>query len=104
DAYEERSYFQVTAGFFQRFIDEGANAFVLLKIIRDELFGLGGLDAEILRQPEGREAVDDAEVHYLGLAAMVGGDREWRVTEDLRGGEGVDVVAAAVSFDQQRIA
>ena len=58
---------------------------------------------KILRQSESREPVDDSEVHDLGLAAMIGGDHQRRHAEDLRGGESVDVVAAAVGFDQQRI-
>ena len=36
--------------------------------------------------------------------AMVGSDHKRRNPEDLRGGQGVNVVAAAVCFDQQRIA
>ena len=34
---------------------------------------------------------------------MIGGDHERRNAEDLRGGERVNVVAAAVGFDQQRV-
>ena len=54
-------------------------------------------------EPEGREAVDDAEVDGLGAAAVLGVDFAGGHAEDLRGGEGVDVVAAAVGLDQQRV-
>src|SRR3984885_9573484 len=104
DAAVEGFYFEVAAGFLERFVDEGADASVLFKIAGDEVFGFRGPDAEILRQSEGREAVDDAEVNDLGRASMLGRDHERRNPEDLRGSEGVDVVAAAVGFDQQRIA
>ena len=67
DAAEEGFYFQVAAGFFESFVDEGADAFVFFEIVCDELFGFGGLDAEILREAEGRQAVDDAEVDDFGL-------------------------------------
>ena len=40
----------------------------------------------------------------LACAAVVGRDHERRNAEDLRGGEGVDVVAAAVGLDQERVA
>ena len=50
----------------------------------------------LLRQSESREPVDNPEVHHLGLAAMVSVDHQRRHAEDLRSGEGVDVVAAAV--------
>ena len=72
DAAVEGFYFQVAAGFFESLVDEGADACVFFEIVGDELFGFGGLDAEILRQAEGREAVDDAEVDDFGGAAMVG--------------------------------
>src|SRR5580704_14700553 len=86
------------------FVDEGADARVLFEVSVDELLGLSRLDPEILREPECGKAINDAEVDDLGLAAMVGGDHQWRDTEDLRRGEGMDIVAAPESFDQQRIA
>src|SRR5580692_2550466 len=104
DAAEQRFYLHVAAGFVERLVDEGAHALVPLEICRDELFSFGGLDAELLRESEGREAVDDAEVYDLGLAPVVGCDHEWGHAEDLRGGQGVNVVATAVGFDEQRIA
>jgi hypothetical protein len=72
DAAEEGFYIQIAAGFFESFIDEGADAGVLFKVRGDELFRLRRLDAELLRQAEGREAVDDAEVDDFGGTAMVG--------------------------------
>jgi len=44
DAAVEGFYFQVAAGFFEGFVDEGADAFVLFEIVCDEKFRFGGLD------------------------------------------------------------
>ena len=47
----------------------------------------------LLRQPERRQPVHDAEVHGLGAAAMLGVDLGRRHAEDLRRGERVNVLA-----------
>ena len=67
------------------------------------MLGLAGFDAQILRQSESRQSVHDAEIHHFRLPAMIGGDHQRRHAENLRRGEGVDVVAAAVGFNQQRV-
>ena len=65
---EQRRDFLIAARLLQRAVDELAHAAVLLKISVDEVLGLLGVDANLLRQPEGRQSIDDAEVHRLGAA------------------------------------
>ena len=55
-------------------------------------------------RPNGGLAVDDAEVHGLGVAALLGRDHQRRDAEDFGGGAGVDVFAVAEGFDQHRVA
>ena len=50
--------------------------------------------ADVLREREGRDTIDDAEVHGLGAAALGGRDLAERRVEDLRGCDGVDVLPA----------
>src|SRR5207248_10803075 len=67
------------------------------------LFGFALLDAELLRQAEGRESVNNSEIYDLGIAAVLWGDHERRHIEHLRGGKGVNVIAPTEGFDQQFI-
>src|SRR5271165_973670 len=103
DASEERGDLKLAARLLEGAVDELAHACVLFEVGVDEALGLFLVDADLLREPEGRESVDDAEVDGLGAAAVLGVNHKRRHAEDLRGGEGVDVVAAAVGFDQQRV-
>ncbi len=84
-------------------VDELAHARVLFEVSVDEALSLFLVDADLLRKPERRESIDDAEVHGLGAAAMLAVDFAGGHAEDLRGGEGMYVVAAAVGLDQQRV-
>ena len=58
----------------------------------DEHLGLVACNVQPLRQPEGTDAVQDAEVGGFGLAALVTGDLVQRLVINARGGDGVDVV------------
>ena len=80
-----------------------AHAAVLFKVSGDELLRLRWLDAEILRKPESRKPINDAEVHHLRLPTMIGRDHQRRHAEHLRSCQRVNIVPAPVSFDQQRI-
>ena len=102
-AAEERLDFQIAAGFLESLVDELSHPGVLFKITFDELLGFGGGDAEVLRQSEGRKAINDPEVHHIRLTAMVGSNHQRGNAKYLRGGEGMNVVAPPVSVDQQRI-
>src|SRR5262249_58172861 len=84
-------------------VDEGAHPTVLFEIGVDEAFGFAGFDPEVLRKPERGEAVDDPEVYDLRLTAVVRCNHQRGHSKDLRGGEGVDVIATAERFDQQRV-
>ena len=60
-------------------------------------------DAELRRQAEGGDAVDDAEVDGLGaVAGFLVELGDWNA-EDFRCGEGVDVLAGAVGVEQERV-
>ena len=58
-----------------------------------DLFGLLARNVEPLAQPEGRDAVDDAEIGRLGLAPLVARHRIDRFAEEPRGRRGMDVLA-----------
>src|SRR5262249_14906512 len=100
---KQRSYTLLAARLFQHAVNELAHSVVLFKISVNEFFGFALFNSQLLRQPEGREAVDNAEVHRLGAAAVFGVQQHGRHAKDLRGGERVNVVAAAEGFHQQRI-
>src|SRR3954471_15974552 len=104
DSSEERSYLHVAARFFERLIQEPSDACVFFEVVADKLLCLAGRDAELLRESEGRQTVDNAEVHDLGLAPMIGRDHERRDTEYLGSCQGMDIVAAAECIHQQAIA
>ena len=61
-------------------------------------------DAEPFREPEGRDAVDDAEIGRFGLAALVARDLFDGFVVDARGGGGVDVVAGVEVGDHVLVA
>ena len=103
NAAEQRRHLLIAAGSFECLVNEAAHALVAFEIGVDVCLGFLGVNPQSLREPEGRESVHDAEVHHLGAAAMLGLHHQRRNAEDLRGGEGVDVVAAAEGVDQQRV-
>ena len=51
-------------------------------------------DAELLREPERADPVDDAEVHGLGTVSLVAGERLGRLAQDFGRRDPVDVLAA----------
>ena len=59
---------------------------------------------ELVRETEGRRAVDDPEVHRLGARALLGRDRVGRDPGDLGRRAAVDVLAAAEGLDQALVA
>ena len=59
----------------------------------DVLARLAALDAELVGEPEGRDAVDDAEIDRLGAAPHVGRHALDRHAEHLARRHGVDVEA-----------
>ena len=61
------------------------------------------VDAELLREAERRQAVDDAEVDGLGGAAMLGVLRHGPDAENFLGGARVNVLAGAKCFDQHGV-
>lgn len=64
-----------------KFLEEGV----------DVVFGLGLRNADVLRQAEGADAVDDAEDDGFGGASHLSGDLAGRPVEDLHGRRHVDV-------------
>ena len=69
-----------------------------------DLFGLLARNVEPLAQPEGRDAVDDAEIGRLGLASLVARHRIDRFAEEPRGRRGMDVLAVLECRDQRLVA
>src|ERR1700757_4091416 len=59
---------------------------------------------KFLRESKRREPIHNAEIHHLRLATVIGRDHQRRNSKHLRSGQRMDVVPAAVSLDQQRIA
>ena len=93
----------VAADGFEGAVDEGADAGVALEVLLDVGAGLALVDAELRGEAEGRDAVDDAEVDGLGAVARLLVELGDGDAEDLRGGEGVDVLAGAVGVEQERV-
>ena len=93
----------LAARLFQHAVNVAADAGIFFKVCVDKLFRLALLDAQLLRQPEGREPVDNAKVHRLGAAAVFGVNQHGRHAKDLRSRERMNVIAAAESLRQQRV-
>jgi len=83
------------ACFGNLFIEERFYARVAFEVGGDEFGGFFLLDAELLSQTEGREAVHHAEVNHFCDAAVFARLRERADAEDLCRGTGVDVFARA---------
>ena len=85
-----------------RRVHVGANAGEALEVALDVGAGLRALDAELIGETEGRDAVDDAEIDRLGAAAHVARHRCHRHREHFRRRHRVDVVAAREGLLQLR--
>ena len=68
---------------------------VVGKVAVDIVPGLIPADTDILRQGEFGDAVDDAEIHRLGVSSLQGGHPVRRNAEDLACGGGVDILPFA---------
>ena len=75
----------------------------MAEILLHILLGLCHSHSDILRQGEGGDPVNDAEVYRLCAAAHQGGNLFRRHTKDLRGRDGVDVLSGLESFDHRLI-
>ena len=100
---EQSAHALFAAGLVEDALDEGTHAFVALEVSLDVLLCLFLIDSQLGSKTERRYAVDDSEVHSLGAAAMLGGDQHRRNAKDFACGELMDIVFAAVGFDQQWI-
>ena len=78
-----------------------ADAGEALEIFLDIGAGLLARDAELVGEPERRDAVDDAEIDRLGAAAHLARHALHRHAEHFRGGHGVNVEAVAEGFPQR---
>ena len=67
------------------------DARIAREILVDELLRGAALDAELRREPEGAHAVDQAEIHCLDIAALIGRDVVNGHAENLRGGRPVNI-------------
>ena len=93
-AAEERLYIALLLRLGDDALHVFAHAAVLLEVGVDVGLRLLGAHADVLREREGADAVHDAEVDGLRVAALLGRHLGERHAEDLRGGDGVDVLAA----------
>ncbi len=77
-----------------------AHAAEALEVGVHQALRLGGLDAELLGEPVGGQAVGEAVGHRLDLAAHLGVDGAAGDLEDLGGDGGVEVLAGGEGLDQ----
>ena len=89
----QRLHIPVLAAEFEGAVDVPADAGVGVEVRFDESGGVGVGDAQVAAEAVGAHAVQHAEVHGLGGAALVGGDGGLVESEDLRGGAAVNVRA-----------
>ena len=75
-------------------LDEGLYVGILSEILLNQRRSLLAGDAELLAETEGRDAIDDAEVDALGIAALVFGDLFHRQVVNLGRRGGMDVETA----------
>ena len=67
------------------------------------MLGLFGVNADLLRQPKRRQPINDAKVHRLGAAAMLGVHHQRRNAKHLRRSQRMDVLARTIGFDQKLV-
>ena len=95
----------VALGLGDRFILESLHPGILAEVFVDHFLGAatGEFAIEPLRETEGGNPVDDAEIHHLRRAAHLRGDAFQRHTEDARGGRGVNVLTRLEGLDHRGI-
>src|SRR3954453_11930782 len=94
DATEERGHVAVRLGPLDRLLDPRLDRREALEVAIDELLRLVLLNGEPVRQPEGRQPVDDPVVDHLRLGARAGVDLLPLRPQDPGGGGGVHVLPA----------
>ena len=87
-------YIEVFAGELQRVVQILRDFRETAVVIGDELAGVGLRNLQAVGQPEGGDAVQDAEVDRLGGAPHILGHLILRHAEDVRSHRRVDVLAA----------
>ena len=100
---EQREHIAVLLGERLGLFHVVADAGEALEIFLDVGAGLLALDAELVGEPERRDAVDDAEVDRLGAAADLARHALHRHAEHFRRRHGVNVEAVAERLAQRRM-
>ena len=85
-------------------VHEGAHAGVALEVAADVVAGFLARDVQVAREAEVADAVDDAEVDGLRMAAQLRRDFLQGDAEDLGGRARVDVLAALERIDEVLVA
>src|SRR5439155_12883697 len=93
----------VASRLLDRALDEILHIRKAGKIGVDVLLRLLARDLEVLREAEGGDAVDDAEVDHLRDRAVRGRELRRLLAKHLDRGRGVDVVAAGERLTQLRL-
>ena len=84
-------------------VEKFFDAAIALEICRDKFGSFLCVDAELLREAEGREAVNHAEIDDFGDAAVLGCLRKRRDAKHFLRRAGMNVFAATKSFDEHGI-
>ena len=92
---EQREHIALVLGELLRLLDVVADAGKALEIFLDVGAGLLAADAELVGEPERRDAIDDAEVDRFGAAAHIGRHALDRHAEHFRRRHGMNVEAFA---------
>src|SRR5258708_1717703 len=79
------------------------HAAIAREIGADEFRGFFLIDSQLLREPEGRKAINDAEVDGLGGAAVLRSLRQRPHAEDFLRRPRVDVFTVAESLDEHGV-
>ena len=98
-AAEKRRDIAVGLGLCDDAVHIGAHAVVLGKIAVHVRLGLALEHADVLREAEGRDAINNAEIDGFGVRALQRRDLVERHAEHLRRRDGVDVLPAAEGRD-----
>ena len=85
-------------------VDKLLHPLVHAEIPGDKIPGLSHGDFQVPRQAEGRHAVEDAEIHHLGVATHVCGDGIQFHPVNGGGRAGVNVDSLFVAFDKGGVA
>ncbi len=103
-AAEHRFDVAAIARHLARFLHVARDARITCEVAVDVRLGRCPLDAEVLREPERRHAVDQAEVDRLGGAPLVRRDFLELAAEDFGGRRAVNVVSMLECVAQPRVA